>query len=48
MTFLRCREDSGSKRSIEHILKYPRREVGPEEYKVIMKRHLSIDKFDPV
>jgi hypothetical protein len=27
MTFLRCGEDSESKRSIEQIMKYPRREV---------------------
>jgi hypothetical protein len=40
MTFHRCGEDFGSKRSIEEILKYPRREVSPEEYKVIMKIHL--------
>jgi hypothetical protein len=31
MNFLICRENSRSKRSIEHILKYPRREVGLEE-----------------
>jgi hypothetical protein len=48
MTFLRCGEYSGRKRSIEQILKYPRREVGPEEYKVIMKRHMSREEFDLV
>jgi hypothetical protein len=31
MAFLRCGENSGRKRSIEKILKYPRREVSPEE-----------------
>jgi hypothetical protein len=47
MTFLRCKEYSGSKRSIGKILKYPRREVG-QKNKVIMKRHLSREEFDPV
>jgi hypothetical protein len=30
MTFLRREEDSGSKRTIEQMRKYPKREVGPK------------------
>jgi hypothetical protein len=47
MTFLRYGEDSGSKRSIEQILKYPEKK-STQKNKVIMKRHMSREEVDPV